>query len=145
MALAFVGRPARAAMSDIVRSLADSDPEVRKQAAQTLCFLDPLDARAVDALVMVLDRDADVSVRSFAAKALEQAEDGARVEPALVAALTRDPEPLVRRTAASALASLETVSAQTSDALQRAADADGDPEVRTAARLAHRLHALAQN
>lgn len=160
-ALSAADEPAvRAALPEILRLLSDPDPEIRAEAVDLL--VDHPSPEAVPQLIARL-ADADETVRSLAAEALEQLGRGAAPAiPALIR-LSQDPSRFVRGSAIEALGAIGTPEAMSAlnrllggpdagprahaaevlacfgaaavPALTRALD-DGDAPVRRAAALA---------
>jgi HEAT repeat protein len=120
------GSTVAAAVQPLVRNLADASPAVRGSAAAAIEQIGQPALPAVDALLTLLDRDADRSVRRHAALAL------ARVDPAseaVVAAASRsleqDSAPGVRQAAAIILVASRRAAAPARHSL---ADAIGDDD-----------------
>ncbi len=122
----------------LAAALAETDPAVRRRAAQDLATLGPEAAPALTALTAALgDRTVDVRLR--AAEALGAIGPGARAAvPALAQAL-RDPDPMVRGEAAKSLGLMGEAASPAAGPL---GEALGNPEVavrREAARALARV------
>jgi HEAT repeat protein len=126
LAILHGGSTVAAAVQPLVRNLADASPAVRESAAAAIEQIGQPALPAVDALLTLLDRDADRSVRRHAALAL------ARVDPASKAAsrsLEQDSAPGVRQAAAIILVASRRAAAPAQHSLADAI-ADDDAGVR---------------
>ena len=92
------------AVPAIMAALQDPDPQLRRQAAQSLGEL--RSPRAFHVLVDALREDADVEVRKMGAAALGSLRDGRAYRPLVRILTDRDEDPRVRGVAAEALAAL---------------------------------------
>ncbi|WP_013588851.1 HEAT repeat domain-containing protein [Paraburkholderia phenoliruptrix] len=131
--LGFAPRTHRATTEALLGALHDDAWQVREEAATTLGKLRVAESR--DALVNALD-DAYWQVRLRALRALGQIGDAASATP--VAALLSHTISNVRKEAALALGEIGSSDDAGTLAALEAAEADGDPEVRKAVRIALR-------
>jgi len=119
--------------SALAAALEDDDARVRRAAVDQVLVVSFFDGD--DALLGLLDDD-DATLRRRGAKLV--AERGIdEAVPVLVALLDADPEPSVRQAAAWALGRLGTGEART--ALRERADAETDPRVEDAIRIARQM------
>ena len=111
----------------LIASLSDSNPEVRKEAAVALGRLNHGATEALPQLAEMMLRDTDPDARAGAAGAIGKMAPASRVVVSDLAAALSDPEPHVRMKAAIALVSLKEEARPAIPALAKAiGDEDND-------------------
>jgi HEAT repeat protein len=113
-----------------IRALQDKNPHVRAAAVAALAEIGPSGTEAIPALIAVLAKDPDASIRWYAAYALGQMPSTMAI-PALIAALAKDPDASVRANSALALGSLRLEAKEEVPALITALTKDPDATVRS--------------